>query len=293
MKALYLAAIVLLGLTDPVVAYKPAKLTVGFSPWENPAEISKIAAEVTKLLGKELSMTVVPKVASDYAGVVEAMRNGQVDIAFFPPAAYVLAEQRAKARVILKSMFKGQSAYYSAIITRKDSGISKLADLKGKTFAFVDPNSTSGSIYPRVMLLDAGIKPERDFAHVIQAGGHDVVVLSVLNRKVDAGACYANDAKGAEAAWTNPQLVPNAADRAMIKVVAFSRPIPSDNIAVRSDLDADLVMKVRKFFLKMSSTPEGRQRIRKVFRVDGFTEAMPADYEPVRDAFRKVGFKIP
>lgn len=278
-------------------ALKPTTLLIGFAPWENPGEIHKVAEQVTKLLSKELKMRVESRVASDYAGVVEAMRGGRVHMAFFPPAAYVLAEQKANARVILKSMFKGKSAYYAAVITRKDSGLNSLEDLKGKTFAFVDPSSTSGSIYPRVLLMNAGIKPERDFRQVINAGGHDSVVLAVFNKRVAAGACYANDPDAKQAAWTaktdgSPGVLPKASDQHQIKVLAMSPPIPADNIAVRSDLDPAITNRIKAFFLKLSSTPEGRDRIRQLYRVDGFTEAQPADYAPVREAFAKVGFKL-
>lgn len=276
---------------------KPERLIVGFAPWENPGEIHKVADQVTRLLSKELKMKVESRVATDYSGVVEAMRSGRVHMAFFPPAAYVLAEQKANARVILKSQFKGKSAYYAAIITRKDSGIASLKDLKGKTFAFVDPSSTSGSIYPRVILMNAGIKPERDFRQVINAGGHDSVVLAVFNKRVDAGACYANDPEAKQAAWTSktdgsPGVLPKAADQDQIKILAMSQPIPADNIAVRNDLDPELTKRIKAFFLRLSSTPEGRNRIRQLYRVDGFTEAQPADYAPVREAFAKVGFKL-
>jgi phosphonate transport system substrate-binding protein len=270
----------------------PKTLVVGFAPWEDPSEIHQAAAKITKMLSAELQMKVDAKVATDYAGVVEAMRGGRVHMAFYPPAAYVMAEQRAEAKVILKSTFKGQSAYYSAIITRMDSGISSLADLKGKSFAFVDPSSTSGSIYPRVLLLNAGIKPERDFKHVLNAGGHDSVVLAVFNKRVDAGACYANDPQGRQAAWTMPNLLPRPADKDQIKVVALSKPIPADNISVRKDLDEALVGRIKAFFLRLSSTKEGREQIKRVYKVDGFTSASPEDYAPVREAFSKVGLKI-
>ena len=270
----------------------PRTLVVGFAPWEDPSEIHQAAAKITKMLSAELKMKVEAKVATDYAGVVEAMRGGRVHMAFYPPAAYVMAEQRADAKVILKSTFKGQSAYFSAIITRKDSGISSLADLKGRSFAFVDPSSTSGSIYPRVMLLDAGIKPERDFKHVLNAGGHDSVVLAVFNKRVDAGACYANDSQAKQAAWTMPNLLPKPGDKGQIKVVALSKPIPADNISVRKDLDEALVGRIKAFFLRLSSTEEGREHIKRIYKVDGFTSASPEDYAPVREAFNKVGLKI-
>ncbi|MEB3299577.1 MAG: phosphate/phosphite/phosphonate ABC transporter substrate-binding protein [Candidatus Sericytochromatia bacterium] len=275
----------------PAEAYKPRKLVVGFAPWENPGEIGRIASEVSRLLGQHLGMRVEPRITSDYAGVVEAMSHRQVDMAFFPPAAFVLAERKAGAKVILKSVFRGRSAYYAAIITHRDSGLKTLKDLKGKVIAFVEPNSTSGSIYPRVMLMKAGLKAERDL-RIQNAGGHDAVVLAVYHRKVDAGACFLNNPKPLEAAWTRPGVLPDPAARDRIRILGISPPIPSDNIAVRKDLDPELVSRIQDFFLNLSATGEGSGKIRTIFRVDGFQKAESKDYDPVREAYETIGLRL-
>jgi len=280
-----------LALTAPTVqAYTPKTLRVGFAPWESLQDLTQTSRSVIDLLSKEFPMRVDPFIATDYTGVIEAMRSGKIDVAFFPPAAYVLAERKANAEVILMSFFNGHAQYHGAIITRKGSGIKTLKDLKNKTVAFVDPVSTSGAIYPRVMLLDAGIVPEKDFKRLIYAGGHDAAVLAVLHGKVDAAATYSNDPQGKDSAWNNS--LPNPKDRAKISLLAVTKPIPSDNIAVRKDLDPKIVKKLKDTFLKLSATPEGRKKLREIYQVDGFVEGKPADYASVREAFDRVGFKI-
>lgn len=271
-------------------AYAPKTLRVGFAPWESLQDLTKTSRDVVELLSAELPMRVDPFVATDYTGVIEAMRAGKIDVAFFPPAAYVLAERKANAEVILKSFFNGHAEYHGAIITRKGSSVKSLADLKDKTVAFVDPVSTSGAIYPRVMLLNAGIVPEKHFKRLIYAGGHDAAVLAVLHGKVDAAATYTNDTQGKDSAWTNS--LKSAKDKAKIQLVAVTKPIPSDNIAVRKDLDPKITNQIKQVFLKLSNTPQGRKKIREIYQVDGFVEGKPADYAPVREAFDKVGFKI-
>lgn len=274
----------------PVQAYTPKTLRVGFAPWENLQDLTQTSRAVVDMLSKELPMRVDPFVATDYTGVIEAMRAGKLDMAFFPPAAYVLAERKANAQVILKSVFNGRAQYHGAIITRRDSKIKTINDLKDKTVAFVDPASTSGAIYPRVMLLNAGIVPEKHFKRLIYAGGHDAAVLAVLHGKVDAAATYANDPQGKDSAWTN--ALKNPKDQARIVALAVTKPIPSDNIAVRKDLDPKLTEKIKQAFLKLSSTPQGRKKIREIYQVDGFVEGHPNDYAPVREAFDKVGFEV-
>ncbi len=271
-------------------AYAPKVLRVGFVPSENLQNILKKTRPVIEALHKELNLQVVPFVATDYTGIIEAMRANKLDVAFFAPGAYVLAEKKANAQVILKAQRKGKAFFYSAVITHKDSGIKRLQDLKGKTFAFVDPASTSGGIYPKVMFMNAGINPERDFTRVIYAGGHDAAVLAVLNKKVDAAATFANDTKGEDAAWT--QFLTRPGEARQIVPIAFSKPIPSDLIAVHSKLDPALIQKVRKVFVGMSATPAGRKQLWDLYRIDAFVEATPADFEPVREAFGKVGLNI-
>lgn len=271
-------------------AYSPKVLRVGFVPSENLQRILKNSRPFIEAMHKELHMQVVPFVATDYTGIIEAMRANKLDVAFFAPGAYVLAEKKANAKVILKASRKGKAFFYAAIITHKDSGIHRLQDLKGKSFAFVDPASTSGGIYPRVMLMNAGINPDHDLSRVIYAGGHDAAVLAVLNKKVDAAATFANDTKGVDSSWT--QFLTKPGEAKQIVPIAYSKPVPSDNIAVRKDLDPVLVAKIRKVFLSMSSAPNGRKLLWELYRIDAFVDATPADFEPVREAFAKVGMNV-
>jgi phosphonate transport system substrate-binding protein len=284
------AALTAAALASPAAAYQPKVLKIGFAPFENQAEVLNKAKPVVDALHKALGCEVQPFVAADYPGVVEAMKGGKLDVAFFSPAALVMAEQVAGAKVILKSVYKGRAIYYSAIIARADSPIKRLSDLKGKTFAFVDPGSTSGGVFPKLMLINAGLDPNKDFKRVIYAGGHDAAVLAVYNHKVDAAATFANDTKGEDASWT--QFLTKGKESSQIVPIAFSKPVPSDNIAVASQLDPQLVDKVKKVFLRMSANPASRKILWDLYRVDAFVDASPADYEPVREAFSKVGLNV-
>src|SRR6202008_1918684 len=110
----------------------PKILRVGFVPAEDAQQVMQSAQPVVEILRKELGMEVQAFVATDYTGVVEALRVGKLDVAFLAPASYVLAKNEADVRVILKSERKGVPFYYAAIITRADSGIQNLNDLRGK-----------------------------------------------------------------------------------------------------------------------------------------------------------------
>lgn len=275
---------------SPVGAYKPRVLRMGFVPSENLQHIMRNAQPIVSAMSRELKMEVVPFVATDYTGVIEAMRAKKLDVAFFAPGAYVLAERQANAKAILKAVRGGDGFFYSAIITRTDSNIKSLRDLKGKTFAFVDPVSVSGAIYPKALLLDEGLRPERDFSQVIYAGGHDATVLAVLHGKVDAGATFSNDTAGKQGSW-NEFLPPE--QQSKIRVLAYTKPAPSDNIAVADGLDPAIVAQVKSALLKMSSTPEGRKHLMDIYHIEGFAPTSPAEYAPIRDAFNRVGHRLP
>ena len=130
-------------------------LRVGFVPSEDAQQVMQNAQPIVEILRKQLGMEIQPFVATDYTGVVEALRVNKLDIAFLTPASYVLAKNEANVRVVLKSERKGMPYYYAAIIVRADSGIKNLEDLRGKSFAFGDSLSTTGNVIPRQMFKAA------------------------------------------------------------------------------------------------------------------------------------------
>jgi phosphonate transport system substrate-binding protein len=265
-------------------------LRVGFVPSENMQEVLKNAQPIVDRLHKELGIDVQPFVATDYAGVVEALRGQKLDIAFLNPAAYVMAKNEANVKVLLKSVRRGGGAFYAAIIARSDSGINSLQDLKDKSFAFGDPISTSGHIFPKKMFKQAGLDPARDFKNVVFAGGHDATVLAVFNHKADAGATYSNNTLGDDGSWS--MYLKSPAERSQIKVIAYSEPIPNDNLVASASLDDETVKKITKVFTDLSTTAEGRQWLNNIYRIEGFEPATDADYASVRDAFKDAGITL-
>src|SRR5262245_40587513 len=269
----------------------PSKvLRVGFVPAENAQQVIQNAQPIVDILQNRLGMEVQPFVATDYTGVIEALRGNKLDIAFLTPASYVLAKNEANVKVVLKSERKGSPFYYAAIITRADSGIKKLEDLRGKTFAFGDPLSTSANVYPRKMLHERGIDPVRDFKQILNSGGHDATVLAVLNRKVDAGATYANSPDSNDAAWTRYLKDPGEIKK--IHAIAYSEPIPADNLVINVSLDDRIARKIEEIFLELSRDAKGKKMLRDLYQIDGFVPATDKDYDSVREAFAVAGIQV-
>jgi phosphonate transport system substrate-binding protein len=286
--SLYLLTLSLVACGD---SGKGAKiLRVGFVPAENAQQVLQNAQPIIELLRQKLGMEIQPFVAADYTGIVEALRVKKLDVAFLAPASYVLAKNEANIKVILKSERKGIPYYYAAIITRADSGIKTLEDLRGRTFAFGDSLSTTGNVIPRKMLKERGIDPARDFKQILYAGAHDATVLAVFNGKVDAGATYANSPDSEDTAWIRYLKKPE--DIRKIRAIAFSEPIPADNLVISVDLDDGVAKKIEELFIELSRDPKGKKMLRDLYQIDGFVPASDKDYDSVRRAFADAGIPI-
>lgn len=167
-------------------------LRVGLIPNIAPEEQKAKYEPLRVYLEETLDRPVELFVATNYAGVVQAMASDKLDLAYFGGVTYAQALKQVDVEPIVTEIDAetGTEEYYSLIITSADSGIESLADLEGKSFAFGDPASTSGSLYPRKMLVEAGYDWRDDFAPIAQvlySGGHDATAKAVETGKVDAG----------------------------------------------------------------------------------------------------------
>ena len=280
----------LFALGQNALAYRPPILRIGFIPSENSQEITRQVRPLIAYLHHALGISVTAFVPTDYPGVIEAMRSHMVDAAFLSPGAFVVTENECKRlkrpffiKPLLKVVRYGRDTYYSAIIVRADSGIHTLAQLRGKRFAFGDPESMAGSLFAKVMLRKAGIDPKRDLK-LLPPGGHDATVMAVFNHQADAGAVFSEDPKGKVGAWT--LFLKTPAERRQIVPIAFSRPIPDDMFCVRNDLDPRMSQALEHSLERLSATAWGRNLLHRVYDIDGFTLAHSSDYDSVREALR-------
>ena len=134
-----------------------------FVPSGDAQIIVKGGQEVAELLQKETGLHFKTSVATSYAAVIEAMGAGKVDVGWLATFSYVLAKDKYDVELLLVVQRFGSPFYRGQIMVRADSGINSLKDLKGKRFAFVDPASTSGHLYPKTLLLSKGFEPKLFF----------------------------------------------------------------------------------------------------------------------------------
>ncbi|HSI02725.1 MAG TPA: phosphonate ABC transporter substrate-binding protein [Reyranella sp.] len=247
-------------------------LRVGLIPSEDSRAMLAQSKDILDALEKNLGFKVQGFVATDYNGVIEALRAKHLDIAYLGPFSYVLATTvtPVEAFAIAETAKSGRTYYHSQIIALKTSGIKELADLKGRNFAFVDPASTSGYAFPLAGLLKAGIEPKRDFKTVIFTGAHDANAVAVANGKVDA-ATIAD--RILDAAIAKGHIKADA-----IQVVWKSSPIPESPMVWRKDLPDETKAKVKAAFLAIKDLNWSDQG-----KLNGFRPTSDAEYDVVRE----------
>jgi phosphonate transport system substrate-binding protein len=271
----------------PVAHAADAPLTLALTPSRDPTALQEAGDAFVKTVTRLSGVPLRAQVASDYAGVVEALRSRRVDLAFVHPVGYVLANREAGCQILVRDIWQGKTSYTARFYVRTASGITRVEDLRGKTVAFVDPASSSGYIYPMVLLIKLGLVRNRDpksfFKEALFAGTHEAALQSVLHGRVDAAASFD---KAPEIHLKDAALV------AQLSMVGETPAIPEAGICARPGLPADTLARVKRALLAIKG-PEHAQVLKQIYDIDGFVEASDGDYAPVRDAMALMGLGRP
>ncbi len=292
MKALRLAVILALFLltgcrtaAQPALGSAENPIKMGIVPFIETQQMVQNMQPFLTLLEKETGYKYTFDAPTSYAVLIESMGAGRVDVGWFGPLAYVLAHQKYGVDVLAVSVnSQNATSYRSEILVAADSPIKSIADLKGKKFAWVDPASASGYLYPRALIAGAGYDPDTFFSQQIFAGGHDKAVIALYNGQVDAAATY----EGARS--TVEKTLPDVMQKT--RVIATSVNIPNDNVAVRKGLPPEMVQRVRDGLLKVASTEEGQIALKKGIGTQGLAPAKDSDYDPVRQAAKVLNLNL-
>lgn len=261
----------------------PSVIKIGAIPTQNQGDMANAMDKLSKHLGEALDTNVEISIYPDYNGVVEAMNYGQVDMAYFGPLTYVIANERGGAEAIMTLLVNGEPYYYSYIIAHKDSPLDSFEDMIENVtdlkFAFGDVNSTSGSLIPTLALKEAGVfrdQMDTDFEETFYTGGHDATALSVQEKSVDVGSV---DSAIFEIMKENGVI-----DKDQFKIIWQSEPLFQYPWAVKKGTSDELKKALQEAFLSVED-PE----ILDVFGASGFTIADDKDYDPVREAAKADG----
>ncbi len=194
-----------------------------------------LAEYLAKALGREVRLRTV----DTWEGLAKSLTNEETDLSLMGPWGYVLANHQAGAQAISTILYEGKPEYFAIWITHPQSGITTVADMKGKTFAFGDKGSTSGYLIPLYQFQKQGIDPETYFSKVLYTK-HQAIETSVTRRELDVGADYNHN--------RDAMIAEGLIKASESKIIWTSDPLPNDAFAVSAQVfkDKALVIKLQQ-----------------------------------------------
>jgi len=257
----------------------PAKIRVALLPDENAATLIQNAQPLKTYLEQTLKKEIEIIVTTDYSSMIEAMRFGRIEVAYFGPFSYVLAKSRApEIEPFAVGVEKGKPTYNSILIAQAGGPVKTVADIKGKPFAFGDQASTSSHLAPRAHLMKLGLEGDRDYK-VVHLGAHDAVARAVQAGQVPAGAL-------SEPIFRS-LVTRNIIDPGKVVQLALTEPIPNYPIVLQGNLAPALKQAIRSAFIDMKD-----KEVLKAFRIEGFSATDDKAYDVLRDTARVLSLDL-
>lgn len=261
----------------------PSELTFAIVPTEETVAELQLYQPVTKRLGKETGKKIEFFMPTSYASVVEGLLSKFIDVAVLGPYAYVIASDKDKSVEVFATYAKRPGhlqeegpGYKAALITKKGSDFTTIESLKGTALGLVDPGSTSGNLFPRVVFAK-NIEGSLDdyFGRVVYTGSHELSTVAVAKGKVDA-------------AFVATHRFDNVVNKGEVKLEDFnilwkSPPIPQDPFVYRSSLCPELKQKIKATFLGLSKDDPGEKKFLDNVKSNKFVEMTSADYDVIRE----------
>jgi len=253
-------------------------LRVSMIPTTDPSKATREMQPLVDYLGNRTGTKVEMTIPTNYAAVVEALVNDQVDVAHLGGFTYVQASRRAGVRPLVQR--DRDREFHSKFVTQPGSPIQSLADLKGRSFAFGDVNSTSGHLMPEYFMRQANVDPSV-MAKAIYTGGHDATLLAVANGKVDAGAL---DEAVFQRLTTTGKVNP-----AKVRVFWTTPPFLDYVWVARKGLDTKVSGAVANAFLALNDADPQQKQILEVLSAKKYLNADDASYDRLRQAAEQAG----
>jgi phosphonate transport system substrate-binding protein len=255
-------------------------LRVSAIPDEAPTELQRKFKPLGDYLEKKLGMKVEFTPVTDYAASVEGLVNNKLDMVWFGGFTFIQAKTRSHNQVVPLVQREEDEKFKSVFITTK-ADITRLEDLKGKTFSFGSESSTSGHLMPRSYLLAAKINPDTDMKRIAFSGAHDATVAAVAGGKVDAGVLNIS-------VWEK-LLAQGRVDPKVVRVFYTTPGYFDYNWTVRSDMNPALRKKLTDAFLALDKSNPQDKEILDLQRATRFIPTKAENYNNIEDAARHAG----
>jgi len=277
-------ALTLAGCGTPKLGTADNPIVMAFVPSLDSQEVLASGDAIAQYLQTETGLVIETNVGTDFAAVREAMGAGKAQIGWLNTFNYILASEKYDVSVGLVTQRYGATSYVGQINVGADTGITTIEDLKGKVFCWVDPNSTSGYIVPRIFLQANGIDPDTDFAQTVEAGSHDQVIIAVYNGDCDAGASFDDARDNVEDDF------PDVKEKVL--VLATTPEIPNDSVSFVKDFPSDMRQQIVDALLAYSETDAGKEVLNTLYDIEGLQAADDTFYDGFRADLSKAGIDI-
>ncbi|TAH49918.1 MAG: phosphate/phosphite/phosphonate ABC transporter substrate-binding protein [Chloroflexota bacterium] len=265
-------------------------ITIALVPSGDVPTITKAGTGIADCLSELTGLKYNIEVGTNFAASIEAMGAGKAPFGFLNTFSAILAKEKYGVTPLLVALrnYKGkpENFYQGQFIANKASGIKSIADLKGKTFCFVDPNSTSGYIIPRIVLKANGIDPDKDLKATVNAGSHDNVAIAVYKGDCDAGATFVDVRTDSKPIKEN---YPDMLDK--VDVFYITDNIPNDGLQVAKGVDPAITDATVKGLLFISDDPGGKALLRSLYSYLGLAKVDPTFYNDFEALLAKAGVK--
>lgn len=269
------------GSSHSQTASNPGLLRVALLPDENAATVIQNNQPLKNYLQSKLGKQIELVVTTDYSSMIEAMRRGRLELAYFGPLSYVLARSKDSDIEPFAALVEepgGPPVYHALVIGNASQGIAAIADLKGKTVAYGDPASTSSHLIPKSMLADQGLRAGQNYQEQF-VGAHDAVALAVQNGNAAGG--------GLSKPIFETLIQKGTIDATKVRVLAESKPYPNYPWTMRSDLDPALKTSIANAFLNLHDPA-----VLKPFKAASFAPVTDSDYNVVRQLSTQLGIDL-
>ncbi len=263
-------------------------IVMTFVPSGDVPTITKAGTAIADCLSKVTGLSYKIEVGTSFGASIEAMGAGKAQLGFLNTFSILLAQAKYGVEPLLVALrnYKGklENYYQGQFVTNKNAGIQSIADLKGKTFCFVDPNSTSGYIIPRIVLKANGIDPDKDFKATQNAGSHDNVAIAVYKGDCDAGATFVDVRTDSAPIKQN---YPDILD----KVDAFyvTDNIPNDGLQAIKGLDSKIKDATVNALLAIAGDAGGKAMLKNLYSYGGLAKIDPTFYDAFAALLKKAG----
>ncbi|MBN2050132.1 MAG: phosphate/phosphite/phosphonate ABC transporter substrate-binding protein [Spirochaetales bacterium] len=257
-----------------------------FVPSGEMERVASGAESVANMLHDLTGYYFTTNVATEYVGVIEAMSSEppSAHMASLATFAYIMAADRGVAEAALVSVRYGTPTYNGQFIVGADTGITKVSEFAGHSFARPDPLSTSGWIIPSITMMAEGVNPATDLTNVVDAGSHDSVVAAVYNGDADAGATYVDARTRMEATF------PDVMEK--VYVIALTEDIPNDGVQFHPSISGEMREKIVQALLEIASTDEGKEALNTAYQWNALEEHDDSFYDPFRQVLQAAGVNV-